>query len=817
MATITAPTNPAPTAPTIFESSPAVGPFVAPATTSVSPTSPTTVAPPAVSTSTAAINDINQKTVDHQNITQSMDQQAANNLAVKQKLEAERAASAAAIQEQANKDRELSIKASTPTSKDVADNLLSRYGETQDTTPLLTSMSATQQSALSDEAQRLGRQLTYDEVKNFKDTGSISGATAPAVQDYTKQILDNSTKIDEAYKTYQTQVDQIRNGTFPLTSAQQAQIDSIKQYFERAKAQQQLANKNYEGGITQLGIVSGRNRYAPELALGEIQNSISAGIQKIADLDAKAASTVAQMTEAFQTRNYEMIGDSFDKFNKYMSQKNDTITKLQDSAQKHLESSQQLALQYEKLNQDQNQFEVTSKLNSDKFSYEQKKDVIDQALTEKKITADQANQLNDYNLKLRQLEQGKYVVTQDAFGNPIAFNTKLGQFDRSAIPQSAASSGVFAPQNAAYRDALQQAMFKVPEKQQKQTMGQLNNLLEQGDMKRVQELIVNSAIKNLPTDQQNQVMARLQAVSALNDIRTMLNIYVKKSGDTGILSGNLEKAAQKIGRTTDPELAKIGSQIAQTLQVYRKGMTGVAFSPAEAADYAKIFPDITNIDKLNATKIDSLLESFNRQQKVTLGVQLGESNYNQIFGAGVKYTSLNDLYNNRPEFQAQIEDTMNKNPNLKPEEILQIYEGYEPSFNKPLSTGENGSEVKKTAEAIGQFESGGNYKAVGPVTSSGDRAYGKYQIMGNNIASWAKEALGYTVDVQKFLGNPVLQDAVAIYKMGQYLKQHGNLEDVASMWFSGRPLSQAGNAKDVIGTTVPSYVKNVRAIYDKLG
>jgi len=47
----------------------------------------------------------------------------------------------------------------------------------------------------------------------------------------------------------------------------------------------------------------------------------------------------------------------------------------------------------------------------------------------------------------------------------------------------------------------------------------------------------------------------------------------------------------------------------------------------------------------------------------------------------------------------------------------------------------------KAAEAIGQFESGGNYNAIGPATSKGNKAYGKYQVMDFNIPNWSKEVI----------------------------------------------------------------------------
>ena len=46
------------------------------------------------------------------------------------------------------------------------------------------------------------------------------------------------------------------------------------------------------------------------------------------------------------------------------------------------------------------------------------------------------------------------------------------------------------------------------------------------------------------------------------------------------------------------------------------------------------------------------------------------------------------------------------------------------------------------AGAISNIESGGRYDLLGPVTKSGDRAYGKYQVMGANVPEWSRAALG---------------------------------------------------------------------------
>jgi hypothetical protein len=77
------------------------------------------------------------------------------------------------------------------------------------------------------------------------------------------------------------------------------------------------------------------------------------------------------------------------------------------------------------------------------------------------------------------------------------------------------------------------------------------------------------------------------------------------------------------------------------------------------------------------------------------------------------------------------------------------------------------------------------YTALGPVVKSGDRAYGKYQVMGQNVGPWTKEILGEQMTPEQFLANPDAQEKVFSGKFGQYLKQTGNPQDAASMWFTG--------------------------------
>ncbi|WP_287380756.1 phage tail length tape measure family protein [Mesorhizobium sp.] len=127
-----------------------------------------------------------------------------------------------------------------------------------------------------------------------------------------------------------------------------------------------------------------------------------------------------------------------------------------------------------------------------------------------------------------------------------------------------------------------------------------------------------------------------------------------------------------------------------------------------------------------------------------------------------------------------------------------------------------GSSMAAYRAAIKSIESegSGGYSALGPWTK-GDRAYGAYQVMGNNIPSWTKEAFGKSMTPGQFLGNPSAQDAVFDQQFGKSLAKYGNPQDAASVWFTGRPLAAGAGASDVLGTTGSAYVNKFNAALAK--
>lgn len=132
-----------------------------------------------------------------------------------------------------------------------------------------------------------------------------------------------------------------------------------------------------------------------------------------------------------------------------------------------------------------------------------------------------------------------------------------------------------------------------------------------------------------------------------------------------------------------------------------------------------------------------------------------------------------------------------------------------------------GPNIDAIAQGIANIESRGQkdpYKAVGPVTHRGDRAIGKYQIMGRNVPTWTKQALGKSMTPEEFAANPAAQEATAKFKMAQYYERYGTAGDVASMWHAGIPLDRAiaQQRRDILGTKTSDYSRHVSEYVDSM-
>lgn len=123
-----------------------------------------------------------------------------------------------------------------------------------------------------------------------------------------------------------------------------------------------------------------------------------------------------------------------------------------------------------------------------------------------------------------------------------------------------------------------------------------------------------------------------------------------------------------------------------------------------------------------------------------------------------------------------------------------------------------GDSFARFVAAITGQESGGNYSARN--RSSG--ALGRYQIMPGNIASWSREAIGRVVTPQQFLSNPKIQDAIAQYKLRQYVNRYG-YEGAAAAWYGGPGVARSWSSRTNPQGAYPSIASYVNQIMRRMG
>lgn len=120
------------------------------------------------------------------------------------------------------------------------------------------------------------------------------------------------------------------------------------------------------------------------------------------------------------------------------------------------------------------------------------------------------------------------------------------------------------------------------------------------------------------------------SIYQLKEIKKLLSQYYAKWWDTWIFTGNYEKIMSQLWKVNNPNLKGIAVRIASALQIYRKDITGVAFSSQEARDIADIFPWIDKNKELNEAIINARIESMQASIDSSYGLVLGRDLYNQV-------------------------------------------------------------------------------------------------------------------------------------------------------------------------------------------
>lgn len=179
-------------------------------------------------------------------------------------------------------------------------------------------------------------------IKQFSD--GTFGSYGPTGQ-YQGPASSQDFQSAQTSADLQKRIQQVINGTYPLSPTQQAQITGIQSQYQDLIEQQQTANANFTGGTTVESFINGTA--GTSIGLGTVQTAVNDGLKKIADLQNKLASNVASMTAAFQKDNLTDLKDAYDEYKDSDNQRQAEIDKIQSAITAKQESDRQYQLAVE--------------------------------------------------------------------------------------------------------------------------------------------------------------------------------------------------------------------------------------------------------------------------------------------------------------------------------------------------------------------------------------------------------------------------------------------------------------------------------------
>lgn len=214
-------------------------------------------------------------------------------------------------------------------------------------------------------------------TSNTNNTNTTASNPEQDKIDKAQANIDNiNTQLDSAFSTFNSTMAQYTNGSVPLNAGEQAQVDGLKQQYGALIDQQKLVNTNASGVANIRGYQTGAAEYDPTFQAKTIGSIVSAGIQKVADLNTKLSAAVADMTDKFKTDDMKAIKDAWDTYNSYSKQKTDALNKtidqaqaVMDKAQAEADKQQQYQLDVQKFATDTQfkQMDYSEKVKSDEF------------------------------------------------------------------------------------------------------------------------------------------------------------------------------------------------------------------------------------------------------------------------------------------------------------------------------------------------------------------------------------------------------------------------------------------------------------------
>jgi len=164
----------------------------------------------------------------------------------------------------------------------------------------------------SDPAKKVVSNITNTLNQSNNTLGGLLSDTTKAKSELDQSLLD------------------IKKGN--LTPQEQQMIDNQRSLMSSDIEAQKVANKNFEAGTEQMGIRSGRQRYASEVQSGYQKAAIDQGITKINELNMKMNGSLYKIQKDLKEGKIKDARDTYNDYNDFIKQRFGIIKEMNDHA-----------------------------------------------------------------------------------------------------------------------------------------------------------------------------------------------------------------------------------------------------------------------------------------------------------------------------------------------------------------------------------------------------------------------------------------------------------------------------------------------------
>lgn len=554
--------------------------------------------------------------------------------------------------------------------------------------------------------------FTADEVNNL--LGS-------AKQTPEGQLAALNRQSDQAYNDYTSKIQSIQNGTFPLNPLQQSTINSIMQQFQGLVTAQKAANKNYTSAIGQANITSGRARYAPSIAAGEVQRSINAGIAKIAEIESKASAALVEAQTAFQKEDYAMATTAYETLQKHLDAKTETLTKMMDTASKAASEARKQEFEMYKFGVEQEQKGIENTLKFAEFDAKRSQEAFENGMASKKFD---------------------YTAKQDMIKNMME-SDKFDWQQKKDMLQQQLDNNKFALEGAKFtyqqEKDIKDRLFDIEKLERADTPSSYREWELSGKPGTYAQFLDRNKIGKQPTQDQTASAGYAQDIKAANN--TINDASEKLFG--GFMNksrvwnwATFKEQQMKPKALQSPEFQQFTQAGEMLINAINRKQSGAAVSESEwQRAFERYLPQGGDSAEVQAQKKavrDTQLQNFMNAAGPALSTDFKDSAFKKT------YATLDDYAKDNPDKLDLIDQVGQEHPNWSDDDVMQAIQSLDQpdQKTKPLSMGENGSSLGGLSA---KYESSGNPGAIG-YDSTGGNSYGTYQLAHNNAKKFVEQS-----------------------------------------------------------------------------